>query len=62
MPGAGISIGYDDTLTIELAEFLTAVADGKPGRGSLAAAAAVARVQQAVARSWDSGSWEAVAT
>ena len=30
-PGAGIGIGYDDTLTIELAEFLTAVAQGTPG-------------------------------
>ena len=59
-PGVGISIGYDDTLTIELAEFLTAVAQGTPGRASLAAAAAVARVQQAVARSWDSGTWEPV--
>ena len=61
-PGAGIGIGYDDTLTIELAEFLSAVAAGTPGRGSLAAAAAVAHVQQAVARSWDSGSWETVAS
>ena len=60
-PGAGIPIGYDDTLTIELAEFLGAVAQGVPGRASLAAAAAVARVQQAVARSWDSGTWESVA-
>ena len=60
-PGAGISIGYEDTLTIELAEFLTAAAQGVPGRASLAAAAAVARVQQAVARSWDSGAWESVA-
>ena len=60
-PGAGIGIGYDDTLTIELAEFLSAVAQGAPGRASLAAAAAVARVQQAVARSWDSGTWESVA-
>lgn len=59
-PGAGIAIGYDDTLTIELAEFLTAVARGAPGRASLAAAAAVARVQQAVERSWERGTWEAV--
>ncbi len=45
---------------IEAAQFLQAVVTGVQGPPSFEDAAAVARVQQAIAASWDTGSWEAV--
>lgn len=60
-PGWGVGLGFDDLKVVEAAEFLQAIATGRPAAPSFQDAAAVARVQQAVAASWDSGSWEPVA-
>ena len=60
-PGWGVGLGFDDLTVIEAAQFLEAVATGIPRPPSFADAAAVAHVQEAIARSWDSGRWEHVA-
>src|SRR5262249_46040385 len=54
-PGWGVGLGYDDLAVIEIAEFLTAIAEGRQATPSLEDAAAVARVQLAITESWDSG-------
>jgi predicted dehydrogenase len=60
--GPGTGLGYDDLAVIELAEFLTAIVEGRPAIPSLDDAAAVAGVQLAIARSWDSGAWTTVSS
>lgn len=60
-PGWGIGLGYDDLKVIEAHEFLQSVATGTQRAPGFAQALAVARVQQAIMRSWDTGRWEAVA-
>ena len=60
-PGWGVNIGYDDLKVIEAYEFLNSIATGKQAEPSFAAARAVAHVQQAMMRSWESGGWENVA-
>lgn len=60
-PGWGTGLGFDDLKVIEAAEFLTAVATGTQGPPSFADAAAVARVQAAIAASWDTNAWVTVA-
>jgi len=59
-PGPGISLGYDDLKVIEAYEFLSSIASGKQGEPGFREAAAVARVQQAIIRSWESKRWETV--
>ncbi len=59
-PGQGIGISYDDLKAIEARQFLKSIVDGKQGEPSLSAALAVAEVQSAMQRSWDSGHWEDV--
>lgn len=59
-PGWGTGLGYDDLKSIEAYNFLTSVVTGKQGEPGFAEAAAVARVQQAMIRSWSSGTWERV--
>lgn len=59
-PGWGTGLGYDDLAVIELGEFLSAVAAGRAATPSFDDAAAVARVQLAIAASWDSGGWTPV--
>ena len=59
-PGWGTGLGFDDLKVIEAGQFLQAVVSGVQGPPSFEDAAAVARVQQAIARSWDSRAWEAV--
>lgn len=59
-PGWGVGLGYDDLKTIEAYNFLTSIVTGKQGEPGFAEAAAVARVQQAMMRSWQSGKWESV--
>jgi len=59
-PGPGISLGYDDLKVNEAYEFLSSIASGKQGEPGFREAAAVARVQQAVIRSWESKRWEPV--
>jgi predicted dehydrogenase len=59
-PGWGVNLGFDDLKVIESAQFLQAVASGTLSPPSFDDAAAVARVQQAISRSWDSSRWETV--
>ena len=59
-PAWGTGLGYDDLKVIEAYNFLTSVASGKQGEPGFAEALAVARVQQAIMRSWESERWEAV--
>jgi predicted dehydrogenase len=59
-PGPGLGIGYEDLKVIEAYEFLKSVAEGKQGTPGFAEALAVANVQTAVERSWESGRWEKV--
>jgi predicted dehydrogenase len=59
-PGPGIGIGYEDLKVIEAYEWLKSVVDGQPGHPDFEDALAVASVQAAVERSWDSERWEAV--
>jgi predicted dehydrogenase len=59
-PAWGTSIGYDDLKVIEAFVFLESVASGEQAAPSFAEAAKVARVQQAIMRSWESQQWEKV--
>lgn len=59
-PGPGIGLGYDDLKTIEAYQFLRSIAEGKQGQPGFAEALAVANVQTAVVRSWESERWERV--
>ncbi len=59
-PGTAMGLGYDDLKTIEAHEFLKCVVAGEQSRPGLAEALAVAEVQAAVQRSWESGGWEDV--
>ena len=59
-PAPGLAIGYDDTKTIEAFQFLKSVATGEQGEPGFREAFAVARVQEAIMRSWDSERWEPV--
>jgi predicted dehydrogenase len=60
-PAWGLSLSYDDLKTIEIFEFLRSVANGTQSDPGFAAAAAVARAQQAAIASWDSERWERIA-
>ncbi|MCB0181184.1 MAG: Gfo/Idh/MocA family oxidoreductase, partial [Anaerolineae bacterium] len=53
-PGPGIGLGYDDLKTIEAYQFLKSVAEGQQGQPGFEEALAVANVQRAVQRSWES--------
>lgn len=59
-PGPGIGLGYDDLKTIEAYQFLRSIAAGEQGEPGFAEALAVASVQTAVMRSWESERWEKV--
>jgi predicted dehydrogenase len=59
-PGWGTGLGYDDLAVIEIAEFLDGIATGRAVTPSFEDAAAVARVQEAIVASWESGRWERV--
>jgi predicted dehydrogenase len=60
-PAWGLSLSYDDLKTIEAFEFLRSVRQGTQGDPGFAAAARVARAQQAIIASWDSERWESLA-
>jgi predicted dehydrogenase len=60
VPGAGNPIGFEDLKAIEALRFLRNVADGVQGAPGMAEARAVAQVQAAMIRSWESGTWEPV--
>ena len=60
-PVQGFAIeGNGDLKTIESYTFLRSIVAGQQGEPGFAEAAAVARVQQAMLRSWESGRWETV--
>lgn len=59
-PGWGVNLGYDDLKVIEAFTFLQSIVDGRQGQPGFEEARAVAEVQQAVMRSWDSRRWESV--
>lgn len=59
-PAWGLAIGYDDTKAIEAYQFLASIASGVQGEPGFREAFAVARVQEAVIRSWESERWEPV--
>ncbi|HZQ07980.1 MAG TPA: Gfo/Idh/MocA family oxidoreductase [Anaerolineae bacterium] len=59
-PGYGVGLGYADLKTIEAFQFLQSIVNGKQGAPGLDDAAAVARVIQAIQKSWDSERWENV--
>src|SRR2546425_4838719 len=59
-PGWGVNLGYDDLKVIEAYNFLHSVVTGKQGEPGFAEAEAVANVQQAIMRFWESERWEAV--
>ena len=59
-PAWGLNLGYDDLKVIEAYNFLHFVVTGKQGEPGFAEALAVAHVQQAIIRSWESEQWEAV--
>lgn len=61
-PAWGAGLGYDDLKVIEAYNFLEAVVENEPREPGLRAAYDVARVQQAIMRSWDSEKWEQVST
>ena len=60
MPGDANSIGYEELTVIEAHQFLTAVAAGEQHEPGFREALRFVEVQDAVLRSWDSGSWEDV--
>ncbi|MEM7347742.1 MAG: Gfo/Idh/MocA family oxidoreductase [Chloroflexota bacterium] len=59
-PGPGIGIGYEDLKVIEAFQFLKSIVDGKQRQPGFADALAVANVQTAIQRSWESERWETV--
>lgn len=60
VPGGGNSIGYEDLKTIEAYEFLRSVHQEQPHHPGFGDALAVAEVNAAMIRSWDSQRWEDV--
>lgn len=60
VPGAGIGIGYEDLKVIEAYQFLKSILEGKQGAPGFAEALALANVQAAMIRSWESGTWQPV--
>ena len=59
-PGPGIGLGYEDLKVIELHQFLKSVVDGVQGVPGFTEALAVARVQAAIERSWETECWQDV--
>ncbi len=59
-PGPAIGLGYDDLKVIEAHQFLQSITTGKQGEPGFAEALAVAQVQAAIQRSWETQAWEAV--
>ena len=59
-PGEGSGLGYEDLKTIEAYEFLKSVAAGQQATPGFTEVLEVAKVHDAMIRSWDSGTWEDV--
>jgi predicted dehydrogenase len=60
-PAPATGLGYDDLKVIETYHFLKSIAERKLGETSFSVASAVARVQAAILRSWETEGWEHVA-
>jgi len=60
VPGEANSIGFEDVVTIQDHEFLTAVAQGRPHSAGLEQALAYVSVQAALLRSCETGTWSNV--
>jgi predicted dehydrogenase len=61
-PAPANGLGYDDLKAIEASRFLQSIAEGRQAEPGFREALAVARVQAAVARSWEKERWEDVGT
>jgi len=61
-PGPALGMSYDDLKLIEAFQFASSVAASQQGAPGFAEALAVADVQDAIQRSWESESWEDVKT
>ena len=59
-PAVGTGLGYDDLKVIEAYQFLTSIAAGRLSQPSFSEALAVANVQAAVTRLWETGAWESI--
>ena len=57
VPGEANSIGFEDAVTIQDYEFLTAVAEDRPHSAGLEQALEYVSVQAALLRSWETGAW-----
>ncbi|MFQ5793978.1 MAG: Gfo/Idh/MocA family protein [Candidatus Bipolaricaulia bacterium] len=61
-PGPGQSLSFEDLKVIEAHQFLKSIVDGEQGEPGFGEALAVADVQTAIQRSWETDSWEEVQT
>lgn len=61
-PAPGTGLGYDDLKVIEAYHFLQSISRGQLGAPSFSEALAVANVQAAIIRTWETGAWENVQT
>jgi len=59
-PGDGIGMSYEDLKVIEAFHFLRSIVQAKPESPNFGDIKRLARVQQAMIRSWESKSWETV--
>ena len=57
VPGEANAIGFEDVVTIQDHEFLSAVAHGRPHSAGMEQALAYVSVQAALLRSWQTGAW-----
>jgi predicted dehydrogenase len=62
VPGGGNSLGYEDMKVIEAFEFLTSIQEDRPYHPNFGDALATASVAATMVRSWQSESWEDVAS
>ncbi len=59
-PGPAVGLSYEDLKIIEAYHFLQSIVDGEQGQPGFADALAVASVQTAVVKSWETERWEKV--
>ena len=57
VPGEANSIGFEDVVTIQDYEFLSAVAEDRPHSAGMEQALEYVSVQDALMRSWETGAW-----
>jgi len=59
-PGDGVGMGYEDLKALEAYHFLKSIAEGQQIAPGFADAVRLAKVQEAMMRSWESSQWERV--